>query len=191
MPASPVYYDAPSILHTVRLRASVLSGFFGLGGLLFLLIGPAFDPLAVGLLGAACVAIGLLVWARMARVSWRISVSASSVWGLNFARQRTAIDWPDVVSLDFHSAGLTLIGRTCADGRRPVLAVPRSFPSFTDLAHDLVRSAEANYVPVLVDGMMWQELDVYTFYELDEPAPVPAPRFPRRSGADGAGHHLA
>ena len=189
MSTPPAFYDAPSILHTVRLRACVLSGCFGIGGGLFLLFGPAFDPLAVGLLSAACVAIGLLVWARMARVSWRISVSASSVWGLNFAQQRTALDWSEVVSLDFHSAGLTLTGETCNDGRRPVLAVPSSFPRFTDLAHDLVASAQANYVPVLVDGMMWQELDVYTFYELDEPAP--AHPLARRSGADGAGHHLA
>ena len=109
--------------------------------------------------------------------------------GLNYARQRTTLAWSDVVSLDLHPGGLTLVGLTGLDGRRPVLEVPATFPQFSDVAHRLAACAEANYVPVLVDGMMWQELDVYTFYELPEPAA--APRLSRRSGTDGAGHHLA
>ena len=184
MPSPTALYDAPSVLRTVRLRASVLSAAFSIAGLVFLLFAAHFDPLAIGLFGAACVCIGLLIWARMARVLWRVSVSASDVWGLNYARQRTALAWSDVVSLDLHPGGLTLIGRTCRDGRRPVLAVPASFPAFAEVAHHLADCAESNCVPVLVDGMMWQELDVYRFYELPVPA-APHARFPSRSERAG------
>jgi len=134
----------------------------------------------LGLLPAVATAAGLLVawlgiaaWTtyrlrKLRRIAWCVRVSQQRVVSYDYTRRATRLPWKRIRRVDLQSQALHLIGPAPQH-----IEVPHRFRNFADVSHTIVDHAEANEVPVHVDGQPWDTLDVYTLYPgLDQP-----PRF--------------
>ena len=142
-------------------RAAVAGAFvvaclsLGLSGSIPLLVAIALSAGALLLFGWWCG--GRL--RRLRRLVWCVKLSEAEVVGYDYARRKVAIRWADAERIEIGDRGLTIVGP-----HPDLVEIAHLFPDFSALSHRVVLYADRNRVPIFVNGVPWQQLDVYDLF---------------------------
>lgn len=115
-------------------------------------------------------AAGHVLYTRMHRlqqVAWCIKFSDDFLIGYDYARRPRKIKWKDVERVEIQDDYLHIQTAQTFD-----LFVPASFSQFGALSHELVDYAFRHGIPLFINGVDFEELDVYEIYPfLQDDAP--------------------
>lgn len=130
---------------------------FALGHLSRLPLSVAFFLVGVGWIGS--VAWLLNRFKQLHKIVWCVKISSRFVAGYDYARRKTALDWTVVERVELDQEGLTVVGPSLN-----YLQIPHLFTDFATLSHRIVQYAEFYEIPVLINGQLWEEIDVYSLF---------------------------
>ena len=161
-------YDNVDVQLLTRKRAAAMTGAVALAIMLSIAL------LALGLAGSfplqaalGLVAIGWcgFTWwcvhrrRRLRSLAWCVKISDRDIVGYDYARRKSGLDWHEVERIDVRSTGLVICGRGDVQ-----IEIAHLFPQFPELSHRIIGYGDQHGVPIFVDGMPWQQLDVYDVY---------------------------
>lgn len=161
-------YDNVDVQLLTRKRAAAMTAAVALAIMLSLAL------LALGLAGSfplqAAVGLVAIGWCgftwwcvhrrrRLRSLAWCVKISDRDIVGYDYARQKSALTWIDVERIDVRSTGLIVYGRGDVQ-----LEIAHLFPNFPELSHRIIGYGEHHRIPVFVDGIPWQQLDLYDVY---------------------------
>lgn len=96
---------------------------------------------------------------RLRRLVWCIKLSEERIVGYDYTRRKAVMTWDRVERVDLSDQGLLLAGPNGS-----AFEIPHLFPDFPELSHRIVHYAEMNGIPVYIEGLPWQELNVYRLF---------------------------
>lgn len=103
---------------------------------------------------------------HLRRVMWCVKISDRRIVGYDYTRRQTVLDWMQVQSVDLMDTGLVVTG---PDNQS--IEITHLFPDFAELSHRVVFYADIYDIPVFVDGLPWQNIDVYDVFPFLADAP--------------------
>jgi len=120
--------------------------------------------------GLLAIAIGIVLWTavirwgiarfmRLKAVFWCVKLSEHQLVGYDYTRKKTTLCWEDILRVDLTSRGLVILG---SEGHP--FEVLHLFPDFATLSHRVISYAEANHIPIFIDGLPLDTLDVFQLY---------------------------
>lgn len=161
-------YDNVDVQLLTRKRAAAMTGAVALAIMLsaaLLALGlSGFFPLQAALGTVAIGWTGFVWWCvhrrrRLRSLAWCVKISDVDIVGYDYARRKSSLSWNDVERIDVRSTGLVVYGRSDVQ-----LEIAHLFPQFPELSHRIIAYGEQHRIPVFVDGVPWQQLDVYDVY---------------------------
>lgn len=96
---------------------------------------------------------------RVRRVMWCVKISDRRIVGYDYSRRQTVLDWMQVKTVELTDTGLVVKG---LDNQS--LEITHLFPEFAELSHRVAFYADIYDIPVFVDGLPWQNIDVYDVF---------------------------
>ncbi len=93
------------------------------------------------------------------RVVWCVKISDRRVEAYDYTRKKITLDWTKVQRVEITKDSLILLGPSFCS-----FQIPHLFTDFPKLSHRIIYCAELYEVPIFIDGLPWQSLDVYELY---------------------------
>lgn len=123
---------------------------------------PVTRVLTVLVLG--CVWFNVSFWIirklnQIRRVMWCLKLSDRRIVGYDYARRKTVLDWIHVGRVEVTDQSIMVVGT-----ENTYLEIPHLFPDFSTISHRIVEYAEFYHVPVYINGVPWDQVDVHRLY---------------------------
>lgn len=93
------------------------------------------------------------------RVVWCVKISDRRVEAYDYTRKKITLDWTKVQRVEITKDCLMLLGPSFCS-----FQIPHLFTDFPALSHRIIYCAELYEVPIFIDGLPWQSIDVYELY---------------------------
>lgn len=97
---------------------------------------------------------------RLRRNVWCMHLTRYRMTGINHVGHPFIFQWKNVERINLTNDGLTITGTNGHTRQEDIAYIPQSFRNYTQLAHRVVKCAEAYSVPICVDGRPWQLLSL-------------------------------
>ncbi|MBX2822612.1 MAG: hypothetical protein KTR29_23145 [Rhodothermaceae bacterium] len=130
---------------------------------------PFFPLIIVGVFITWIFAIWWIMWRlrMLRRVAWCVKISDRKIEAYDYTRKKISMDWTKVQRVEINKDCLNLLGPNFCS-----FQIPQLFSDFAALSHRITSLAELYEIPIFIDGLPWQSLDVYELYPfLTEDAP--------------------